>query len=508
MEMDMMCRRTLLGHKDDVISLSALGLRRRPPDPSAAAAPAALSPLASPRGLGIGASAGGSAPGAMLAALVASASADGSVRVWCAPNWTCLKVLVASPPLTRSPSSGLGHVPLLAAAAPPSAAGHAPSPAPATSGAAPPAAAAAAHTAAAPQHSSRPPLASGAAVAAAAALQRLPHSVAPVRVGHSSFSSFDFSGDDFSFGGSHASRAPAAPSPLGPLAPPSPAQQHVGFEVDRRPGGGPTGAHPEQQQHHHQHQHHHAAALGSPSGAGPPAALCVAVARGVISAGYVDGYVRLWHVEDLCGAAAEAVGRCLPSTPPPGVALEAALSLTGGYDLQTFLSHPGAAGLLGASPPASPRTAPGLLRDAASSAAAAAGLLASSGSGALALAAADNSGGGGAAGCACARVRAGSWAAAPGAASPPAHCAACSSMDLQLVRALKEMVAIRTVSSSQVRRLGVPSQTRTGWTRGQRNADAGRGGCPRQEGPLLLICCQTHASLGGDLPASDTRHRG
>jgi hypothetical protein len=448
MEMDMMCRRTLLGHKDDVVSLSALGLRRRAPEPA-------------PGAPGAGAAAAvvaGAAAGAMLAALVASASADGSVRVWCAPNWTCLKVLIASPPLAAAPLPlAQAQAPLLVAAAtaplpprsPTAAGGHGRSPLSAASSAAAPAPAAAApppahSSAAAPPDARLPP-----AVPHGGVLQRPPPHVAPVRIGHSSFASFDFSGDDFSFGGSHASRAPLPGGPAAPAAHAAPAQQQVGFVVDGRggAGGAPAAAAAAAHAHAHTLQQH---VLASPAA---PAALCVAVARGVIAAGFVDGGVRLWHVDELCGAAAEAVGRCLPSTPPPGTMLEGALSMSGGCDLQTFLSHPGGAGgLLGTSPPASPHGPPALRADGS---AAGGPPLASSGSGGFGLAAADRgSGPGAAAGCVCARVRAGSWAAdgdgGAATAAPPAHCAACGSMDQQLVRALKELVAIRTVSSSQV----------------------------------------------------------
>ncbi|GBF92924.1 hypothetical protein Rsub_05760 [Raphidocelis subcapitata] len=451
MEMDMMCRRTLLGHKDDVTSLAAVGLRRR----AAEAAAPPLSPLGSPLAGGGGGGGGGSA---MLAALVASASADGTVRLWCAPTWTCLRVLVPSAPLAGllgpatvpAPYSQQYHIASLASAGA-FAQAHAAA-GPAASAGPPPAPA----TPALPWAAERPPVPPQHAAGAAAAL-RLPHAVAPLRIGHSSFASFDFSGDDFSFGGSHASRPGALPSPAGPAAAAagaaSPAQQQVGFYVAPSPGA-----------------HAHAPAAPAPAPPAPPpgatpAALCVSVARGVIAAGFVDGAVRLWHVDDVCGAAAEAVGRSLPSTPPLGGDLEGTLSMTGGYDLRSFLSHPASGLLAGASPPASPRVSsdggggaaaapPGSLLPAhARAAAAGAGAAASPEPPPQALAAS--------AGGACARLRAGSWAVAGAAAAaaaaaggaaeaaPSGHCRACGSMDQQLVRALRELVAIRTVSSSQ-----------------------------------------------------------
>jgi hypothetical protein len=538
MEMDMMCRRTLLGHKDDVTSLSAVGLRRRRPDGSAS--PGHLSPApsaaASPRGGGPGAGGGGGGS-AMLAALVARASADGTVRVWCAPNWTCLRVLIASPPLMPSGGSlpagvspGLlqSHQPALppgasylgpAAAAAAAAVAGQPG---ASAGAVPtagtelsslnsaaageaacagtaqqqPAAAAAAgaHPSAAPPGGLPPAHPGHHAAAGAAGTQhptlRLPtNTVAPLKIGHSSFASFDFSGDDFSFGGSHASRPAAGgsvggPSPLQRLhhQQPAPQQTQVGFVVDGSSGadGGATAADGAQQQQRqasgsallgppHAPHSHAAQAQAHAAGGGPPAALCVAVARGLVAAGFVDGQVRLWHIDDMCGIAAEAVGRAMPSTPPPGALgggafvthLDGQLSMTGGADLQSFISSQPASGFLaGGSPPPSPHARAGGplgLLGRVGPPAGSGGVSGSSGAGGglhphphgQQQVAALSTG----ASVTCARLRAGTLTSseldgANGAA--PGHCGACGSMDQNLVRALKELVAIRTVSSSHV----------------------------------------------------------
>ena len=419
-----MCRRTLLGHKDDVTSLSAVGLRRR----------AGGAEGASPRGAG--SPRGGGGGGGVLAALVASASADGTVRVWCAPTWACLRVLVPSPPMAPgSPSGGASypppqpqpHPPVLTPAVatalrppphpPAPGGGHVPPPPP------PPAAAVAA-----------------AAAAAAAAALRPP---APVRIGHSSFASFDFSGDDFSFGGSHASeRGAAAAAAAAAAHAHAPARQHVGFVVGggggvgSAHGGGGGGA----------RHGGHAGGPPPPARPPPPAALCVAIGRGLVAAGAADGGVRLWHLDELCGAATEALDASGRSPTVAGAGLEPALSAAAGGDLRSFASVPGG-GFLGASPPPSPRGGGG-------GGAPPALLL---GGGGAAAAAAPPAAPQQLAGRACARLRAGCGgdAAAPAAAAPAAAaaaaCGACGSMDQQLVRSLRELVAIRTVSSSQVR---------------------------------------------------------
>lgn len=120
LEMDMMCRRTLTGHKDDVTGLSAVTLHTRVPGPcathpqasTAAGAPGAQTLAQRPsngsvsNGLqhatsGGGAGAGGGADGggavtpggrsvAMASTVVASSSADGTVRLWWV-KWSLVK---------------------------------------------------------------------------------------------------------------------------------------------------------------------------------------------------------------------------------------------------------------------------------------------------------------------------------------------------------------------------------------------------------------------------------
>jgi acetylornithine deacetylase/succinyl-diaminopimelate desuccinylase-like protein/WD40 repeat protein len=125
--MDGVCRRTLLGHKDDVVALAAVGVRRRfgggggaggggggfggcggfgsgilfdggASQQQQAPAHASASDLALARCVSPGPLSGGAA------ALVASASADGSVRVW-SSSWTCLAVLM---PNVSAPWGGMG----------------------------------------------------------------------------------------------------------------------------------------------------------------------------------------------------------------------------------------------------------------------------------------------------------------------------------------------------------------------------------------------------------------
>lgn len=84
--MDMMCRRTLIGHKDDVMHLAAVGLRRRYPT----------------AGDGNFTNSSRFPPQASTAALVASSSADGSIRVWSA-SWVCTRILLVSTQVPPQP---------------------------------------------------------------------------------------------------------------------------------------------------------------------------------------------------------------------------------------------------------------------------------------------------------------------------------------------------------------------------------------------------------------------
>lgn len=77
--MDMMCRRTLLGHKDDVQGLAAMASRRRFTFDGEASRHVYL--------------------GEGHAALLCSASADGTLRVWGA-HWQCICIFMISVPAT------------------------------------------------------------------------------------------------------------------------------------------------------------------------------------------------------------------------------------------------------------------------------------------------------------------------------------------------------------------------------------------------------------------------
>lgn len=95
LDMDMLCRRTLTGHKDDVLHLAALCPTRR----HISSSDGGMLPRLS------GVNAGGGA------ALVASASADGTIRVW-SSGWTCLRILSApmTPPHPLQHGSGSGNI--------------------------------------------------------------------------------------------------------------------------------------------------------------------------------------------------------------------------------------------------------------------------------------------------------------------------------------------------------------------------------------------------------------
>jgi len=118
-----LCRHTLVGHQDDVLALSGIA-------PTGTGQPGAWggggggSTFASPgavAAVGAPADGGGGMGGrreslASLspAALFASASADGTVRVWTAEGWACLRVLAASlptePPGAHPYTAGLPYL--------------------------------------------------------------------------------------------------------------------------------------------------------------------------------------------------------------------------------------------------------------------------------------------------------------------------------------------------------------------------------------------------------------
>lgn len=123
-----LCRHTLVGHQDDVLALSGIapagglggGGRVGGGPPGAwgngGASPTALAALS---GDGGGAIVGMGARRQSLAslspaALFASASADGTVRVWTAEGWACLRVLAASlptePPGAHPSTAGLPYL--------------------------------------------------------------------------------------------------------------------------------------------------------------------------------------------------------------------------------------------------------------------------------------------------------------------------------------------------------------------------------------------------------------
>lgn len=89
------CRRTLQGHKHDVLSLATLGIS--PNLDKSGAAPVAQ--------------------GSRTPFLFASASADGTARLWCSRDWVCFHVFTPADPVVngmRSPwvtTNRLGHNP-------------------------------------------------------------------------------------------------------------------------------------------------------------------------------------------------------------------------------------------------------------------------------------------------------------------------------------------------------------------------------------------------------------
>jgi hypothetical protein len=111
-----MCRRTLLGHKDDVLGLTAIALRHIPATPDTALGAALGSspagngaaggspfgsarsggPPLSPRGMTSLRGSAASTPPGGVTCLVASASADSTIRIW-STSWVCLRVLTINP---------------------------------------------------------------------------------------------------------------------------------------------------------------------------------------------------------------------------------------------------------------------------------------------------------------------------------------------------------------------------------------------------------------------------
>eukprot|EP00197_Chlamydomonas_leiostraca_P006097 CAMPEP_0202881342 /NCGR_PEP_ID=MMETSP1391-20130828/36395_1 /ASSEMBLY_ACC=CAM_ASM_000867 /TAXON_ID=1034604 /ORGANISM="Chlamydomonas leiostraca, Strain SAG 11-49" /LENGTH=190 /DNA_ID=CAMNT_0049564013 /DNA_START=32 /DNA_END=601 /DNA_ORIENTATION=- len=87
MDLDMMCRRAVTGHKDDVAALAAVNL---------------LAPCVTGRrsNMGEDAAQGEPAPTVLPVTVFASASADGTLRLW-SRNWTCLSVLAL--PMAKAP---------------------------------------------------------------------------------------------------------------------------------------------------------------------------------------------------------------------------------------------------------------------------------------------------------------------------------------------------------------------------------------------------------------------
>ena len=101
--MDMMCRRTLLGHKDDVLALHAITMRHLGRDfssskliptgsvssvPSGTLGPTLSGPVGSIGGI----KTSSHTPPCGMSALIASASADGTVRIW-SSSWSCIRIL-------------------------------------------------------------------------------------------------------------------------------------------------------------------------------------------------------------------------------------------------------------------------------------------------------------------------------------------------------------------------------------------------------------------------------
>ncbi|GIL47514.1 hypothetical protein Vafri_4310 [Volvox africanus] len=93
LEMDMMCRLTLTGHKDDVTGLTSLTLQQR-----GAGGAVTTPPLGHPTS-----SASRNAAVAWASTMLASSSADGTVRLW-STSWTCLCIL-SLPASTSVPAS-------------------------------------------------------------------------------------------------------------------------------------------------------------------------------------------------------------------------------------------------------------------------------------------------------------------------------------------------------------------------------------------------------------------
>ncbi|GFR43584.1 hypothetical protein Agub_g4681, partial [Astrephomene gubernaculifera] len=103
LEMDMLCRRTLTGHKDDVTGLAAIHLHKRLTEAAAAAGAAVPDGTTAATGVHGGCLTPGGRSVALASTVVASSSADGTVRLW-STAWTCLCIL-SLPAASTSPSA-------------------------------------------------------------------------------------------------------------------------------------------------------------------------------------------------------------------------------------------------------------------------------------------------------------------------------------------------------------------------------------------------------------------
>ncbi|GLI58924.1 hypothetical protein VaNZ11_000709 [Volvox africanus] len=93
LEMDMMCRLTLAGHKDDVTGLTSLTLQRRGAGGAVTTPPLGHTTSSASRCAAV----------AWASTMLASSSADGTVRLW-STSWTCLCIL-SVPASTSVPAS-------------------------------------------------------------------------------------------------------------------------------------------------------------------------------------------------------------------------------------------------------------------------------------------------------------------------------------------------------------------------------------------------------------------
>ncbi|KAF8073182.1 Cndp1 [Scenedesmus sp. PABB004] len=494
LDLDFMCRRTLIGHKDDVVHLDALGLSKSSGQAAAPGGGGAAGSAPAPPGAASLGRAGSGLPGGLTASelhaaaaaarapspalfgpaaagaastvLVASASADGTVRVW-GSNWACLRILTICAPCAdwRTASAAAAAAP-----APPGRASPAP---PGRASPAPPG-----------RMSPAPPGRSSPLPAAIVGFAGGP--VGALEQQHAG----NGTAADASFGVPLHSmdRSLAVSTSLsGWVAPQEQAAHgcgHAHHQQSQQQQQQQSQQQQQQQQAQQQRRARRAHGHGRGRHAAPAtAALVVAISSAHVVGGYSDSSIRLWHMDDVYLAdlteqlvsgqiCADVLAWSdqlrLPAasfSPFQALSFSASASqLTGGDGACGALGAAvrGGSGALLASPPMSPTC---LASQLAGQLLAAQGLLPSGhllseGSGHLLGVEVLQAERQRKRGAWCARLRDAGCCGGSGGGAPPQGaavagggallCPACGSQDQQLVRALREFVAIRTVSANKV----------------------------------------------------------